>query len=176
MVLLVFLICHCSDTIRSFSAHTIILVKFHYEFLCCLQIYVWHTVESAWFLLKFYLIWINPVLVQDDSNYAAGSQKNVTGEVIRWNNVSGPERIDAKRYIELLEAEIEELNRQVGRKSASGQNELLEYLKTLEPQNLMVRKPSFISLFATCFCWACGLLISLLVTSGIRVCWAYNVI
>ncbi|KAG7020719.1 hypothetical protein SDJN02_17406, partial [Cucurbita argyrosperma subsp. argyrosperma] len=73
---------------------------------------------------------------KDGSNYAAGTQKNVTGEVIRWNNVSGPERIDAKRYIELLEAEIEELNRQVDRKSASGQNELLEYLKTLEPQNL----------------------------------------
>lgn len=73
---------------------------------------------------------------KDDSNYAAGTQKNVTGEVIRWNNVSGPERIDAKRYIELLEAEIEELNRQVGRKAASGQNEVLEYLKTLEPQNL----------------------------------------
>ncbi|KDP36812.1 hypothetical protein JCGZ_08103 [Jatropha curcas] len=32
--------------------------------------------------------------------------------------------------------EIEELNRQVGRKSADGQNELLEYLKSLEPQNL----------------------------------------
>ncbi|XP_023002028.1 uncharacterized protein LOC111496035 [Cucurbita maxima] len=73
---------------------------------------------------------------KDGSNYAAGTQKNVTGEVIRWNNVSGPERIDAKRYIELLEAEMEELNRQVDRKSASGQNELLEYLKTLEPQNL----------------------------------------
>lgn len=89
------------------------------------------------------------MIVQDDSNYAAGTQKNVTGEVIRWNNVSGLERIDAKRYIELLEAEIEELNRQVGRKSANGQNELLEYLKTLEPQNLKVRKTSlhlFISL------------------------------
>ncbi|XP_022153182.1 uncharacterized protein LOC111020737 [Momordica charantia] len=73
---------------------------------------------------------------KDDSNYAAGTQKNVTGEVIRWNNVSGPERIDAKRYIELLEAEIEELNQQVGRKSANGPNELLEYLKSLEPQNL----------------------------------------
>ncbi|KAA0038459.1 uncharacterized protein E6C27_scaffold119G00260 [Cucumis melo var. makuwa] len=77
-----------------------------------------------------------PKDAKDDSNYAAGTQKNVTGEVIRWNNVSGLERIDAKRYIELLEAEIEELNRQVGRKSANGQNELLEYLKTLEPQNL----------------------------------------
>ncbi|RVW50875.1 hypothetical protein CK203_071282 [Vitis vinifera] len=64
------------------------------------------------------------------------TQKNVSGEVIRWNNVSGLEKIDAVKYIELLEAEVEELNRQVGRKSANGQNELLEYLKSLEPQNL----------------------------------------
>lgn len=56
--------------------------------------------------------------------------------MIRWNNISGPEKIDAKKYIELLEAEIEELNRQVGRKSANEQNEILEYLKSLEPQNL----------------------------------------
>ncbi|KAF7817682.1 putative serine/threonine-protein kinase roco9 [Senna tora] len=73
---------------------------------------------------------------KDIPDYAPGTQKNVTGEVIRWNNVSGPERIDAKKYIELLEAEIEELNRQVGRQSSNAQNELLEYLKSLEPQNL----------------------------------------
>ncbi|KAK6245652.1 Protein of unknown function DUF760 - like 6 [Theobroma cacao] len=73
---------------------------------------------------------------KDVPEYAPGTQKNVSGEVIRWNNVSGPEKIDAKKYIELLEAEIEELNRQVGRKSANGQNELLEFLKSLEPQNL----------------------------------------
>ena len=77
--------------------------------------------------------------LQDAPDYAPGTQKNVSGEVIRWNNVSGPERIDAKKYIELLEAEIEELNSQVGRKSANGQNELLEFLKSLEPQNLKVR-------------------------------------
>ncbi|KAJ6392401.1 hypothetical protein OIU77_026211 [Salix suchowensis] len=73
---------------------------------------------------------------KDEPDYAPGTQKNVSGEVIRWNNVSGPETIDAKKYIELLEAEIEELNSQVGRKSANGQNELLEYLKSLEPLNL----------------------------------------
>ncbi|KAJ6411914.1 hypothetical protein OIU84_005055 [Salix udensis] len=73
---------------------------------------------------------------KDEPDYAPGTQKNVSGEVIRWNDVSGPERIDAKKYIELLEAEIEELNSQVGRKTANGQNELLEYLKSLEPQNL----------------------------------------
>ncbi|KAF2310214.1 hypothetical protein GH714_007238 [Hevea brasiliensis] len=73
---------------------------------------------------------------KDLPDYAPATQKNLSGEVIRWNNVSGPEKIDAKKYIELLEAEIEELNHQVGRKSANGQNELLEYLKSLEPQNL----------------------------------------
>ncbi|PKA47826.1 hypothetical protein AXF42_Ash020229 [Apostasia shenzhenica] len=73
---------------------------------------------------------------EDVPDYAPGSQKKVTGEVIRWNKVSGPEKIDALTYIEYLEAEIEELNQQVKRKSMNGNNELLEYLKTLEPQNL----------------------------------------
>ncbi|EPS69250.1 hypothetical protein M569_05517, partial [Genlisea aurea] len=77
-----------------------------------------------------------PKEVTDLPDYAPGTQKKVSGEVIRWNNVSGPEKIDALKYIELLEAEIEELNRQVARKSANGQNEILEYLKTLEPQNI----------------------------------------
>ncbi|CAI0382173.1 unnamed protein product [Linum tenue] len=72
----------------------------------------------------------------DNTDYAPGTQKNVSGEVIRWNNVSGPETIDAKKYIEILEAELEELNRQVGRKSSHGGNELLDYLRTLEPQNI----------------------------------------
>ena len=62
----------------------------------------------------------------------------MTGEVIRWNKDFGLEKIDAVKYIEYLEAEIEELNRQVARRSANGQNELLEYLKSLEPQNLKV--------------------------------------
>ncbi|XP_015934097.1 uncharacterized protein LOC107460259 [Arachis duranensis] len=76
-------------------------------------------------------------MLQDVPDYAPGTQKkHVSGEVIRWNNVSGAETIDAKKYIELLEAEIEELNRQVGRQSNNAQNELLEYLKSLEPRNL----------------------------------------
>lgn len=79
------------------------------------------------------------LLSQDAPDYAPGTQKMVTGEVIRWNNVSGPEKIDAVKYIELLEAEIDELNQQIGR-MGRGPNELLEYLKTLEPQNLKVRK------------------------------------
>ncbi|CAL5205524.1 unnamed protein product [Lathyrus oleraceus] len=73
---------------------------------------------------------------KDVPDYAPGTQKNVSGEVIRWNNISGPERMDAKKYIEILEAEIEELNRQVGRQSNNAQNELLEFLKSLEPRNL----------------------------------------
>ncbi|CAN1163169.1 hypothetical protein LINPERPRIM_LOCUS32519 [Linum perenne] len=76
------------------------------------------------------------VKMLDETDYAPGTQKNVTGDVIRWNSISGAETIDAKKYIEILEAEIEELNRQVGRKSNYGGNELLDYLKTLEPQNL----------------------------------------
>ncbi|KAG0452875.1 hypothetical protein HPP92_025539 [Vanilla planifolia] len=69
-------------------------------------------------------------------DYAPGTQKKVSGEVIRWHKVSGAEKMDAIKYIEYLEAEIEELNKQVKRRSANGHNELLEYLKTLEPQNL----------------------------------------
>lgn len=67
--------------------------------------------------------------------------------------MSGPEKIDAVKYIELLEAEIEELNQQIGR-VGSGPNELLEYLKSLEPQNLKVRKVRslrFVFLWKFCF-------------------------
>ncbi|KAJ1692550.1 hypothetical protein LUZ63_009248 [Rhynchospora breviuscula] len=77
-----------------------------------------------------------PTEKKDPPDYAPGTQKKVTGEVIRWNNVTGPEKIDAVKYIELLEAEIEDLNRQVARKSISGPNQILDYLKSLEPQNL----------------------------------------
>ncbi|XP_020599939.1 uncharacterized protein LOC110039273 [Phalaenopsis equestris] len=79
-----------------------------------------------------------PDVKEDVPNYAPGSQKKVSGEVIRWNKVSGAEKMDAVKYIEYLEAEIEELNQQVKRRSTNGHNELLEYLKTLEPQNLKV--------------------------------------
>lgn len=70
----------------------------------------------------------------------------MAGEVIRWNKITGPEKMDAVKYIEYLEAEIEELNRQVARKLLNGHNELLEYLKTLEPQNLKVVHLSLLSL------------------------------
>lgn len=90
-------------------------------------------------------------MLQDIPDYAPGTQKNVSGEVIRWNNVSGAERIDAKKYIEILEAEIEELNRQVGRQSSNTQNELLEYLKSLEPRNLKVNS-TFLCLYPADVC------------------------
>ncbi|CAL9781303.1 unnamed protein product, partial [Musa acuminata subsp. burmannicoides] len=77
-------------------------------------------------------------MVGEVPDFALGTQKKVAGEVIRWNKITGPEKMDAVKYIEYLEAEIEELNRQVARKSLNGHNELLEYLKTLEPQNLKV--------------------------------------
>lgn len=83
-------------------------------------------------------------ILQDAADFAPGTQKKVSGEVIRWNNVSGPEKIDAIKYIELLEAEVEELNRQVERISANGSNELLDYLKSLEPQNLKVSNLKYI--------------------------------
>ncbi|XP_042428879.1 uncharacterized protein LOC122015877 isoform X1 [Zingiber officinale] len=73
---------------------------------------------------------------QKDSDHASGTQKMVTGEVIRWNNVTGPEKIDAVKYIEYLEAEIKELNHQVARKPLNEHNELMEYLRNLEPQNI----------------------------------------
>ncbi|XP_057833842.1 uncharacterized protein LOC131044513 isoform X1 [Cryptomeria japonica] len=75
--------------------------------------------------------------IRSNPEYAPGTQKKVSGEVIRWHNDSGPEKIDALKYIELLEGEIDELQRQLERRKASiGQNEILEYLKSLEPQNL----------------------------------------
>lgn len=76
--------------------------------------------------------------VKADPNYAPGVQKKVSGEVIRWHNESGPEPMDASQYIELLENEIIELQDQLDRsmKVANGGNELLDFLKSLEPQNL----------------------------------------
>eukprot|EP01018_Ginkgo_biloba_P019036 Gb_39508 [translate_table: standard] len=75
--------------------------------------------------------------IRSDPDYAPGIQKQVSGEVIRWHNDSGPEKMDAVKYIELLEAEIDELQHQLERrKASSGHNEILDYLKSLEPMNL----------------------------------------
>jgi len=62
----------------------------------------------------------------------------VSGDVVRWRkDEERPERVDAVEYIELLEAEVEELKKQLDLRGR-GKNELLEYLKSLQPQNLQV--------------------------------------
>lgn len=74
--------------------------------------------------------------ITSDSRYAPGTQKTrVSGEVVRWRDNEGPERVDAVEYIELLEAEVEELRKQLERRG-QGRNDLLEYLKSLQPQNI----------------------------------------
>lgn len=97
----------------------------------------------------FFFFFVLFCLVKDaTSDYAPGTQKRVVGEVIRWNKASGAEKIEAEKYIELLEAEIEELKHQVSRRSTNGENQLLEYLKSLEPQNLKVSQSLSIFLYA----------------------------
>lgn len=55
---------------------------------------------------------------------------------MRWRkDEERPERVDAVEYIELLEGEVEELRKQLEMRGR-GKNELLEYLKSLQPQNL----------------------------------------
>ncbi|GBG72981.1 hypothetical protein CBR_g12699 [Chara braunii] len=70
--------------------------------------------------------------------YEPGVQKsNVKGEVLRWHKTDGLESMDVVEYIELLESEIDELAKQVeeSKKATDGKNSLLEYLKSLQPQN-----------------------------------------
>ena len=75
--------------------------------------------------------------------YAPGTQKtNVKGEVMRWNlKEEAVEALDAREYIAGLEAELASLKQELARVGAQGDgssstNELLAYLKGLEPQNL----------------------------------------
>ena len=84
------------------------------------------------------------------SVYAPGTQKtNVDGEVLRWNlQDEAVESIDAKEYIASLENEVVKLRKEMmvhASSSNSGKvsdgssgtgNELLNYIKSLEPQNL----------------------------------------
>eukprot|EP00241_Pyramimonas_parkeae_P012562 CAMPEP_0114236192 /NCGR_PEP_ID=MMETSP0058-20121206/6701_1 /TAXON_ID=36894 /ORGANISM="Pyramimonas parkeae, CCMP726" /LENGTH=276 /DNA_ID=CAMNT_0001348101 /DNA_START=302 /DNA_END=1132 /DNA_ORIENTATION=- len=73
------------------------------------------------------------------TSYAPGTQKNqVQGKVLRWNEHEGVEAIPAVEYIEALEIEVAALKERVAglQKSRDGQNEMLEYIKTLEPHNL----------------------------------------
>jgi hypothetical protein len=69
----------------------------------------------------------------------------VSGDVVRWRkDEERPERVDAVEYIELLEGEVEELRKQLEMRGR-GKNELLEYLKSLQPQNLQVNRYPWIS-------------------------------
>ena len=50
----------------------------------------------------------------DDERYAPGVQKSkVQGEVLRWHNEHGLERIEATAYMEQLEQQVAALKRQV---------------------------------------------------------------
>lgn len=48
-----------------------------------------------------------------NASYAPGTQKNVQGNVILWNNVQGPQAVPAARYIESLEEELTLLRQQL---------------------------------------------------------------
>jgi hypothetical protein len=74
-----------------------------------------------------------------ESAYAVGVQKTkVSGEILRWHKEEGPESMGAVEYIEMLESEVEDLKSQLEQRGRAlgGRNELLEYLKSLQPQNL----------------------------------------
>ncbi|KAL2631796.1 hypothetical protein R1flu_016482 [Riccia fluitans] len=73
------------------------------------------------------------------ADYEPGVNKSkVAGEVVRWHKEDGLEKIPAVEYIRMLESEIHELQLQLDstRRASRGRNELLEYLKSLQPQNL----------------------------------------
>ncbi|KAK9842315.1 hypothetical protein WJX81_006243 [Elliptochloris bilobata] len=75
---------------------------------------------------------------EEEVLYAPGTQKTrVSGDVVRWHVVNGAEAVPAADYIQSLEDEIRVLRQQAAARrlqprSAPG-NELLEYLRTLEP-------------------------------------------
>lgn len=76
---------------------------------------------------------------QQDPDYEPSVNKTkVSGEVLRWHKDDGIEQVPAVEYIEMLESEIHELQQQLEaqQRATRGRNELLEYLKSLEPQNL----------------------------------------
>jgi len=75
----------------------------------------------------------------DSEAYAPGVQKNgISGEVVRWNHEEGAEVLPAHEYIEMLEREVRQLKDQVAARDRvdEGSNDLMEYLKSLEPHNL----------------------------------------
>ena len=49
----------------------------------------------------------------DSASYAEGTQKKVSGEVIRWHHKTGPVRVSAEQHIQALENEVKVLKQQV---------------------------------------------------------------
>ena len=64
----------------------------------------------------------------------------VQGEVVRWQVDAGPEVTPAVQYIEQLEREVASLREQISEQATAlellGGNEVMDYLKTLSPQQL----------------------------------------
>jgi len=71
--------------------------------------------------------------------YAEGTQKvDVTGEVLRWEEDSGVEATPAVEYIDRLETELAVMKEKLAalKRTTEGYNEVIDYMKTLEPANL----------------------------------------
>ncbi|CAM6123055.1 unnamed protein product [Calypogeia fissa] len=79
-----------------------------------------------------------PDTKQDPDYEPSVNKSKVSGEVLRWHKEDGIEQVPAVEYIEMLESEIRELQQQLEsqQRASRGRNELLQYLKSLEPQNL----------------------------------------
>jgi len=72
-----------------------------------------------------------------DEPYASRAQKTkVQGEVVRWHHETGAESMSAVQYMEQLEDELKMLRSQLQEKRTETQNDLLEYIKSLEPEEL----------------------------------------
>lgn len=54
--------------------------------------------------------------------------------------MNGSEAVAASEYIEMLEGEVQQLQQQLeqSKRSLANGNQLLDFLKTLQPQNLQV--------------------------------------
>jgi len=80
-----------------------------------------------------------PSIELSTAKYADGNQKvAISGEVLRWNEETGVEATPASEYIESLEAEVALLKDKLAALSRvnEGRNDVLDYLKGLEPTNL----------------------------------------
>lgn len=73
-----------------------------------------------------------------NEDYVSTAQTTgVQGEVVRWHNDLGAESMSAVQYIEQLESEINVLKNQLEQTNTTAyQNDLLDFIKTLDAQNL----------------------------------------